>query len=115
MSMLKHLLFSILPSPQKLNERVGQRDLIYRLGYGLFCLKIRIALAKWHHRALLQSDPRTALAKWHRKELLRCDPEFAVREAELDLIKARIDAQSKGISAPDPRYPSLEVKIEKWW
>ena len=90
MSVLKHLLFSLLPSPKKLNDRVGCDDLVYRLGYGLFWIKLRITLAVWHHR-----------------ELTKCDPGYTDREAELDLLKARSEANERGMSASDPRYPNL--------
>ena len=90
MSFLKHVLFSILPDPRKLNAWVGEDDLVYRLGYGLFWIKLRLSLAMWH-----------------RRELVRCDPGYIDREAEIDLVKARMRAQAEGMSASDPRYPDL--------
>lgn len=88
---MKYLLFSVLPDPRKLNERVGCDDLVYRLGYGLFWIKLRIALAIWH-----------------RNELAKCDPGYEDRELDLLLVKERMKAQEKGISASDPQYPSLD-------
>lgn len=60
------------------------------------------------------SSFRIALAVWHRKELVKCDPGYEERELIPALLKARHEAQEKGISASDPRYPDLEsVKKEK--
>ena len=95
MSVLKHMLFSVLPRPQTLNALVGD-ELVYRLGYGLFWIKLRIALAVWHHH-----------------ELLRCDPEYARREAELNLLEARREAHNRGMSASDPHYPSFYSATRK--
>lgn len=96
MSVFKHLVFSLLPNPQKLNDYVGCDDLVYRLGYGLFWIKLRITLAVWHHQ-----------------ELIRCDPGYADREAEFNLARARMEAHEKGISASDPRYPTLYSIMRK--
>lgn len=85
MSVLKHIIFSLLPDPKKLNAAVGCDDLVYRLGYGLFFIKLRIALALWH-----------------RRELVRCDSQYEDREAELALVKARAKAHEEGISSSDP-------------
>ncbi len=115
MSMLKHLLFKVLPSPQKLDAIVGGRDLIYRRGYGQFCYKLQKALAKWHHREMLKRDAQTARAQWHRRELLRRDPEFAILEGVKNLLIEKSRAHEAGISPSDPQYPVLRIKIEKWW
>ena len=96
MSVLKHMLCLMLPHPKKLNDRVGEDDLVYRLGYGLFWFNVR-----------------AELAKWHRRELLRCDPEFERREEVYNLVHARREAQERGISALDPRYPRLNLKFDQ--
>lgn len=115
MFILKHFLFRVLPSPQKLNDLVGERDLVYRLGYGLFWFKIRSGLARWHHTEMLKRDAWTVRAQWHRKELLRCDPEFAILEGIKNLMIKAKKAHEAGIAPLDPRYPVLETRIDKWW